>query len=160
MAKKNFKDTFLNIENEENQEEEPLVDIKGVEQETKKEEFEIVQSKEQITINKNPDGNLAIINTTEIQSQETLNDTIQRRICEIEKEIRKSKQKSFGTGKKKLGFDDMYGGKTISMNRTLKPLFEEICETSSLTRAEVIEKILINGIKNTNFNPPDDDLED
>lgn len=189
MAKKNFKDTFLNIQNEieenetketnlsksedeelkqtiesktnidEKEESIPKTVDNQVVKDVKNEEPEIIKTQEKTVITKEEGELVKIVTTNEIQVQETLNDIVQRRVKEIEKEIKKVKRSGFGTGKKKIGFDDMYAGKTISMNRFLKPLFDEICESASMTKAEIIETILINGIKNTNFNPPDDDEE-
>jgi len=200
MSKKDFKSTFLNIQNEEpeniiepkvikeeitveNQEVKSNVinidsnkkkaELKNVDNKISKNKpksnikkavpknntMEKAKSKETIVIvseGNNKDSSVLV--TTEIQvASQTINEKIQQRVIEIEKEIKKLKTVGFGTGKSKVSFDDMYGGKTISMNRYLKPLFDEICNTSSITRAEITEKILINGIKNTNFNPPKND---
>lgn len=177
MVKKDFKSTFLNIENEDENEKELQENIElttkdddkqletntskknsHIKNKTKIEKADKVENKEEIIIIKEKNKKPVVVKTTEVQVvAPTMNDIIQQKIVEVEKEIKNLKRVGFGTGKKKIPFDDMYGGKTISMNRYLKPLFEEICLSSSITRAEIIEQILINGIKNTNFNPPKED---
>lgn len=166
MAKKDFKDAFLNIENEEEkldtsletneQSKAEIIETEMVKQE-KTPKVEKVKTEEKTSIVKNGQTNeVTVLTTTEIQITESLNEQIQKELLEVEKKIKEMKYVGFGK-KEKISFDDMYGGKTISMNRILKPLFEKICNSSNMTRAEITEMILINGIKHTNFDRPNNE---
>ena len=95
-------------------------------------------------------------NTSEIVAEEgipaNLTSMILEKIKEIETEIFNENNKtSFKKGMAKVKYSDKYRAATVSIRPTVRKLLDYLYEQSNLNKAEILELVILNGLKNTNF---------
>lgn len=81
-----------------------------------------------------------------------LNKIILNRVFEIEKAIFNENNKtSFKKGVTKVKYSDKYSAATLSIRPSVRNLLDYLCDHSNLNKAEVLELVILNGLKNTDF---------
>lgn len=79
-----------------------------------------------------------------------LNEYVKVKIDALERQIYNEQNRKFGNSKK-LKYSDKYDVITIALRREIRDILEELKSKSTLNKYEIIEIILMNGLKNTNF---------
>ena len=78
----------------------------------------------------------------------------------VSKKIKEAEEKStlfynkvsgFGKSKDKLKFSEIYAGVTVSLNRDIIDIIEFLEKNSTYTKTQILEMVLITGLKNINF---------
>ena len=83
---------------------------------------------------------------------QTLTEYVGETLKKIELDIDSQSSKGrFKKGAKKLKHPDIYGNVTWTVRRRISDLVNLLVEESGMTKYEVIDTILMNGLKNTNF---------
>lgn len=131
--KRDFASSLLGIENEviESKKESELPKTEIAEEVENEKSSEIVVSKE---------------------IPENLTSMILSKVSEIETEIFNENNKtSFKKGAVKVKYSDKYRAATVSIRPTVRKLLDYLYEQSNLNKAEILELVILNGLKNTNF---------
>lgn len=141
-SKNKFANTFLGLEKEEEVPQEPIQEV-----EHKEEPVQAVKTREEVKIEP------TVVNTTTmVQRPVSLNELIQGKITDLEQTINLENSRSFRKSKEQAKkFSDKYAGVTISLRREIQEILDILNDESVLNKYEIIETIMINGIKNTNF---------
>ncbi len=115
--------------------------------EHKEEPIQAVKTRDEVKIEP------TVVNTTTmIQRPVSLNELIQGKITDLEQTINLENSRSFRKSKEQAKkFSDKYAGVTISLRREIQEILDILNDESVLNKYEIIETIMINGIKNTNF---------
>ena len=83
---------------------------------------------------------------------QTLTEYVGETLKKIELDITSQSSKGrFKKGAKKLKHPDIYGNVTWTVRRRISDLVNLLVEESGMTKYEVIDTLLLNGLKNTNF---------
>jgi glutaredoxin 2 len=87
-----------------------------------------------------------------VTEPQTLTDYVRMTLDKIDEEIKSQvSQNRFKKGSKKLKHSDIYCGVTWAVRRKIDELIELLVDESGLNKYEVIDMILMSGLRNINF---------
>lgn len=132
--KKSFEDAFLNIGNE------------------VKNDITTEQAIKENKVNVELVNSIAEIQaeTKDIINEQTLNQYVKQKVKQLENKISNETGSRFQP-KKKITYSDKYVGITISIRPDLRNIIDDIDNRVSLPKCEIIELLLISGLKSINF---------
>ena len=140
--KKSFEDAFLNIGNE-------VKTKENIKTEQTIEKFkpiiEDVKTKEEVRV-----VNQEVFYTSTIINEITLHQYVQQKVQELENKINEQTGSKFKP-KKRLSYSDKYVGITISIRPELKAIIEDIRYRTTMDKYEIIELLIMSGLKSINF---------
>lgn len=152
-TKRNFTNGFLDLEEENKIEQSENEQVNDDDNKVEKineninPPIEQIQTQTQTVINTIPKE------ITTIQNEIPISKYVEIQLEEAEKNINifYGKQSGFGAKMKKPKFSEMYAGITISMNRDLDKIIEYLTKNSTFTKTQLLEMLIVNGLKSTNF---------
>jgi hypothetical protein len=168
--KRDFGSTFLNISRDGevgNREEErapegvndvPVEEVKPL-IEPLPQQPELVQTEKKIIIQDNTAiTNVTIRKVNHMQSEEEIMNTLRQNLeyikqqtAKAEETIQFEKSRRFKAFNKKRNYSEKYRGVTLSIRPEILDIIEDLREVLAMDKYEIIETLLINGLKYTNF---------
>jgi hypothetical protein len=83
---------------------------------------------------------------------ESLTESVLKRVKIIENMIDgENNKRSFKKGAPKIKYSDKYRPATLSLRPEIRELLDYLYESSSLNKTEILELVILNGLRNTNF---------
>jgi hypothetical protein len=135
-VKKDFKSSLLNLENETLNKPIPKMEVKEIEP-LQDEVMKYIVDNVVNDINNIP---------------ESLTESVLQKVKVIEDMIdNENNKRSFKKGVAKIKYSDKYRPATLSLRPEIRELLDYLYESSSLNKAEILELVILNGLKNTNF---------
>ena len=170
--KRDFGSTFLNISRDEevgNREEaqplkgtEDVTDVKPISEPTQPivaQSAEVVQTEQKTVIYDNTVSTTATIQkVNHMQSEEEIIkalrqnlEYIKHKTTKVDEMIHFEKSRRFKAFNKKRNYSEKYRGVTLSVRPEILEIIEDLREVLAMDKYEIIETLLINGLKHTNF---------
>lgn len=176
-TKRKFTNGFLNLDNEESKDNIKQNEVKSEEvnlirkedtvsqNSISKENQEVLQNESESITEEHPKVeqvetqtkteivNSKPVETVTIQKPISISEYVEQQLIVAEKRIDLfyNKTTGFGITMKKPKFSDMYAGITMSMNRDINEIIEYLANNSTFTKTQIIEILLVEGLKNVKF---------
>jgi hypothetical protein len=136
-VKKDFKSSLLNLENETLNKQVEVVKVEETRPtQEDKVEYKVEKTSENVV---NDISNSLTVSV--LEKVKVIEDMIDS----------ENNKRSFKKGAAKIKYSDKYRPATLSLRPEIRELLDYLYESSSLNKAEILELVILNGLRNTNF---------